>query len=687
MREVAWVVYDEVHYLRDKERGVVWEESIILLPHSVKYVFLSATIPNSKQFCEWIASLHHQPCHAVYTDHRPTPLMHYVFPLGGNGLYLIKNEKGQWMEQNIDLCWSQLNLESASSSTSLTDSRTKRKSQQAAQQSSILDVVRCMSEKGLDPLIVFSFAKKECEAYAIQVARLDFNDQDEKQLIEQIFTRAISSLSDEDQQLPQVHSMLTMLKRGVGIHHGGLLPIVKEIVEILFQEGFIKVLFATETFSIGINFPAKSVVFSSCRKWDGTEFRQVRSGEYIQMSGRAGRRGIDKKGVVVQVVDERVEKADVKEMVHGPPDTLYSSYKVKFGMLLNMMRVNDCDPTKILKSTFRQFQRECELPYLEVELQSLQETLSSLPQIPDSVREYVNLVKEKERLEEEMRYFISLPQYSTPFIQPGRLILVDVEGMTREEVASTNKEQDEEEEEGEDDQKKKTVKYQWGMVIRLKQMKSGDSISFQQMSGASKVSSPHSSHHIHILLPKLSTISLTEEDLESKNLEIEDDPNDESLCGERKEVGLWKLCGISSLKLKANKFDLRKRKDLQILTKTVLKAQQLHGGSLPLVDPIDDMKIDNETGLQLIEKVNETGGRIVGHEIHSMDNKDEMIRLLKERQEITEKIQFIQQEISSSKSVVDSGELRGMKRCLRRLGFFLSLHLCILFYLNIIIGL
>jgi ATP-dependent RNA helicase DOB1 len=101
MREVAWVIFDEIHYMRDAERGVVWEETIILLPHSVRYVFLSATIPNAMQFAEWIARVHTQPCHVVYTDFRPTPLQHYLFPAGGEGIYLVVNERGEFREDNF----------------------------------------------------------------------------------------------------------------------------------------------------------------------------------------------------------------------------------------------------------------------------------------------------------------------------------------------------------------------------------------------------------------------------------------------------------------------------------------------------------------------------------------------------------------------------------------------------------
>lgn len=108
MREVAWIIFDEIHYMRDKERGVVWEETIILLPHSVRYVFLSATIPNAMQFAEWICKSHEQPCHVVYTDFRPTPLQHYLFPAGDEGIYMVVNEKGEFRESMFAKAMSRL---------------------------------------------------------------------------------------------------------------------------------------------------------------------------------------------------------------------------------------------------------------------------------------------------------------------------------------------------------------------------------------------------------------------------------------------------------------------------------------------------------------------------------------------------------------------------------------------------
>ena len=271
MREVKWVIFDEIHYMRDKERGVVWEESIVMLPHSVRFVFLSATIPNAKEFAQWVAKIHHQTCHVVYTDYRPTPLQHFIFPSGGEGVFLVVDEKGRFREENFNKAMAVLGssgLEDAVADVTERGAGKKknmRKSGARKGQSDLFRIVKvrrgkrtlglceptkprgcdpvvdatrdvivasctylqmCMERK-YDPLIVFSFAKRECEANALQLAKLDFTSADEKALIEQVFTNAIDSLSDDDKQLPQLGAILPLLKRGIGIHHGGLLPILK----------------------------------------------------------------------------------------------------------------------------------------------------------------------------------------------------------------------------------------------------------------------------------------------------------------------------------------------------------------------------------------------------------------------------------------------------------------------------
>ena len=138
--------------------------------------------------------------------------------------------------------------------------------------------------------------------------------------------------------------MLPILMRGIGVHHGGLLPIVKECIELLFGDNLLKVLFTTETFAMGINMPARTVIFTSIQKFDGTEFRWVGGGEYIKMSGRAGRRGKDKKGLVIMMTDKKLDQEVAKNILKGASDPLNSSFHLSYSMLLNLMRIEEIDP-------------------------------------------------------------------------------------------------------------------------------------------------------------------------------------------------------------------------------------------------------------------------------------------------------------------------------------------------------
>ncbi|VDN10035.1 unnamed protein product [Dibothriocephalus latus] len=274
MREVGWVVFDEIHYMRDPERGVVWEETLVLLPDSVRYVFLSATTPNARQFAEWIAYLHHQPCHVVRSEARPVPLRHYIYPLGSDGLYLVLDE-GKYMEENFERAMRSFSKGESSGPPNRTSSQPGPASKRT--ENNVVKMVRLVKQRNLEPIIVFSFSKKECEIYALQMTECDFNTPAEKKVVEEVFKNAISGLSPEDRSLPQVESVLPLLVKGIGIHHGGLLPILKETIEILFGEGLIKCLFATETFAMGLNMPARTVMFTSVRKFDGVTYRWVSS--------------------------------------------------------------------------------------------------------------------------------------------------------------------------------------------------------------------------------------------------------------------------------------------------------------------------------------------------------------------------------------------------------------------------
>ncbi|KAB0381177.1 hypothetical protein FD755_008961 [Muntiacus reevesi] len=303
--------------------------------------------------------------HIIYTDYWPTPLQHYIFPAGGDGLHLVVDKNGDFREDNFNTAMQVLR-----------DAGDLAKGDQKGQKggtkgpSNIFKIVKMIMERNFQPVIIFSFSKKNCEAYIVQMTKLDFNTDEEKKMVEEVFSNAIDCLSDEDKKLPQVENVLPLLKRGIGIHHGGLLPILKETIEILFSEGLIKALFSTETFVMGINMPARTVLFTNARKFDGKDFRWISSGEYIQMSGHAGRRGMDDRGIVILMVDEKMRPTIRKQLLKE---------KVK-----------------------------------------------------NSKEQYNKLVIPNEeslaKLGKEIEEYIHKPKYCLPFLQPGRLVKVNSEG-------------------------------------------------------------------------------------------------------------------------------------------------------------------------------------------------------------------------------------------------------------------
>lgn len=683
MREVAWVVYDEVHYMRDKERGVVWEESIILLPHKVRFVFLSATIPNAKQFVSWIAKIHHQPCHVVYTNYRPTPLQHYIFPQGGDGLHLVVDEKGKFRESNFQKAMAA--LQGGSMNEAIADAMgdsgngkgggrggggQKRKfgagGGKNGPNNDLHRIVKLIMTRGLDPVIVFSFSKKDCEKYALELKREDYTDEVEKDLISQVYTNAIESLSEDDRKLPQVEALLPLLKRGIGIHHGGLLPILKEIVEILFSEGLIKILFATETFSIGINMPAKTVVFTNTRKWDGQELRYVTCGEYIQMSGRAGRRGKDDRGVVIQMVDEKMEPAVCKGILYGDPDPLNSSYRISYNMLINMVRVEDVDPEYLLRASFHQYQQESEAPALEAKADEVEAESNAIDVVPrgtpedvSAVAEYFGLDRQLLLIQRKMMKIQRRPEHILPFVQSsGRLIDVTIDGEN----------------------------YGWGIIVRYKR-KAGTSTAGSAGQAALNAEGPL--HNIDVLLgcvdrhfDDTSPTAEARRDEDMANLGLlwrgtarhcrpmlsKDRADIASL--REFTIGLENIDRISAVRLFVPQ-DAKPQEARKNIMKSLIEVQRRFPEGLPLLDPVKDLKINVGEFNKLLEKASELKKRLNEHQLTTEINEDERIKRVRAYEEKSEKMEgarLLRREARACQTMVMKDELRKMKRVLKELG-------------------
>jgi ATP-dependent RNA helicase DOB1 len=435
LREVGCVVFDEVHYMRDKSRGVVWEETISLLPEGCQYVFLSATIPNAREFADWVESIHPTTkVHVIHTDYRPVPLQHYLYPAGADGIFLIVDEKGKFRDDNFGKAMTSMGVEGggsgsgnySSSSGGASGARGNQKGggrSRGGSSQSMMEIVKLVMDRNMYPVIVFSFAKAECERNALALSRLNFNNTEEDALVTEVFHNAMESLAEEDRKLPAIEHLLPLLKRGVGIHHSGLLPILKEVVEILFQAGLVKVLFSTETFSMGLNMPARTVVFTSVKKFDGEKNRYLTGGEYIQMSGRAGRRGLDRVGVVIAMVDEAVEPDTLKQLTGGGADVLLSSFHLTYNMVLNLLRVEDVDPEFMMKRSFSQFQRLRDKPALEEKSVALRKAIDEIGVEHESAFRQFTLCNDMiAKKKSEMDSILRQPKFLKNWVQAGRFV-------------------------------------------------------------------------------------------------------------------------------------------------------------------------------------------------------------------------------------------------------------------------
>ncbi|XP_072272536.1 exosome RNA helicase MTR4 isoform X2 [Pyxicephalus adspersus] len=621
MREVAWVIFDEIHYMRDSERGVVWEETIILLPDNVHYVFLSATIPNARQFAEWICHLHKQPCHVVYTDYRPTPLQHYIFPAGGDGLHLVVDENGDFREDNFNTAMQVLR---DAGEASKGDQKGRKGGTKGP--SNVFKIVKMIMERNFQPVIIFSFSKKDCEAYALQMSKLDFNSDEEKKMVEEVFNNAIDCLSDEDKKLPQVEHVLPLLKRGIGIHHGGLLPILKETIEILFSEGLLKALFATETFAMGINMPARTVLFTNARKFDGKDFRWITSGEYIQMSGRAGRRGMDDRGIVILMVDEKMSPTVGKQLLKGSADPLNSAFHLTYNMVLNLLRVEEINPEYMLEKSFYQFQHYRAIPGVAEKVKKLEEQYNSI-QIPneESVVTYYKIRQQLAKLGKEIEEYIRKPKYCLPFLQPGRLVKV----------------------------KREEEDFGWGVVVN-----------FSRKSNVKPNTGDLDPIYVVEVLLNCSKESLKNAATEAAKPAMPDEKGEMQVI----PVLINLVTGISSVRLYIPK-DLRPLDNRQSVLKSIQEVQKRFPDGVPLLDPIDDMGIKDPGLKKVVQKTEAFEHRMYSHPLNNDPNLETVYKLCEKKAQIAVDIKAAKRELKKARTVLQMDELKCRKRVLRRMGF------------------
>ena len=431
IRDLEYVIFDEVHYINDSERGVVWEEVLILLPDHVNIIMLSATVPNTMEFADWVGRTKRKKIYVISTLKRPVPLEHYLYT-GNSGKtrderFLLQDANGKF----------------------LTDGHKKaeaaKKSRQAKGQQygakGVKDRVGPMQEKNIlitlvdhlkrqdkMPVVLFTLSRNRCDQNASLLTSVDLTTTMEKSDIMHFINRCMQRLKGTDRKLPQVVQLIDLLKRGIGIHHSGILPILKEVVELLFQRGWVKLLFATETFAMGINMPARTVVFDNIKKHDGTQFRTLLPAEYIQMAGRAGRRGLDSTGTVIILCKNEVyEMAELHGMMQGKPMQLESKFRLTYSMILNLLRVEQLRVEDMMKRSFSEsvsYKKQAGHKKRVLELKS---EIGDLPEnrgpYGDDLSLYYNLASEFLTIKDSIWTLLLSHPAAVKCLCPGRVLL------------------------------------------------------------------------------------------------------------------------------------------------------------------------------------------------------------------------------------------------------------------------
>jgi len=357
--DVAYLIFDEIHYLDDPERGTVWEESLIFAPEDIRLICLSATIQNLETFGNWIRSVRKQDLDVIYSDRRPVPLAHRLYH-GISGTF--RYEQLGRVQQKARAVASK-----SGGRNGRGDRRRRGKKPGGRRKRTDRSNPHMASRKLLDqlvktdqlPVLYFCFSRRECEIKAERNASRSLLTTTERRKISRLFDRTCELFQLDWEDDTELSFLRERALRGIGFHHAGMLPIYKEIVERLFTSGLLKLLFTTETFALGINMPAKTVVFDSLRKFDGVSFDYMKTRDYLQMAGRAGRQGIDKQGQVYSILDnEDVQEAPLKRILHGEVEPIVSHFNLSYSTLINLYEHMGRKLVKAYEKSFRYYEHQ-----------------------------------------------------------------------------------------------------------------------------------------------------------------------------------------------------------------------------------------------------------------------------------------------------------------------------------------
>ncbi|MBC9785466.1 DEAD/DEAH box helicase [Heliobacterium chlorum] len=364
--ELSHVIFDEIHYLNDPERGAVWEECLILMPPQVRLLGLSATVPNIYEIADWLSDVHERSVPIVRYLHRHVPLEHFYY----------QRDLGLMESGDVVRLWEQIN----EPPKDLAEQKAREKRpffktlQRGLPATSHRQLVSCLASMELLPALYFLFSRNGCEQAAREWSGYSFLSDAERDVAEGV-------LKEVEDRLPGITAtsiwpaMREMLSRGIGFHHAGLPPVVKQAVEEVFGRGLVRLLYATETFAVGINFPVKTVCIDSTTKFDGKSFRVMTGTEYHQMAGRAGRRGMDERGLVIVRVDfTNFSEERFPNWPDRQPEPIRSRFGLSFNSVVNLAaHHSDEQVDKILANNFKAYQETVEMRHAKKRLNRLKE--------------------------------------------------------------------------------------------------------------------------------------------------------------------------------------------------------------------------------------------------------------------------------------------------------------------------
>ncbi len=317
LEDKFWVIFDEIHYIDDVERGTVWEESIIMLPSHMRLLGLSATIPNLDELADWIKTIHNFELDTIIETHRPVPLEHRF--QCHNKIYTslskLKQECYPWMSNKAII----------------------RGWDKGYVPNKVISLIKHIQQEDLLPCLYFAFSRRRCEILAWELRKMNFLSSDEKKDILDYYYQLLYRFNLIGDKFAE--DMRNLIERGIAFHHAGMLPTMKEVIELLFTSKMIKVIFTTETFALGINMPARTVVFDELRKYYGTHFGELRTRDFYQMAGRAGRRGIDEKGYVYSRINpQHIDFPTLKRIIFGKPERVVSQFNLSYACILHLYK-------------------------------------------------------------------------------------------------------------------------------------------------------------------------------------------------------------------------------------------------------------------------------------------------------------------------------------------------------------